>query len=215
MTTPPHPYAETRRRPELARYDRRTIESILDEAFFCHVGFVHEDHPVVIPTIHVRTGNQLVFHGSPKSRLMKVLQSGDQVSVGVTLLDGLVLARSIFHHSMNYRSVVLFGRGRPVDDPTEKLEAMRTFAEKLLPGRWDEIRPPTEQEFAGTAMAALAINAASARVRTGPPKDPPADLDAPVWAGEVPFRLLPGDPIPAPDLAPGIEFPDHLRSLYD
>ena len=171
------PSTEVRRQPERARYDRATIDSILDEAFFCHLGFIHEGHPVVIPTIHVRVGDRIILHGSPASRMMRALKAGAEVSIAVTLLDGLVLARSVFHHSMNYRSVVLFGSGEVIEDPAEKLEAMRVFTEKILPGRWDDARQPTDKEFKGTLMVAVPIDAASAKTRTGPPGDDPDDMD--------------------------------------
>jgi nitroimidazol reductase NimA-like FMN-containing flavoprotein (pyridoxamine 5'-phosphate oxidase superfamily) len=213
--TPDQPSSEVRRYPDRARYDRETIDAILDEAPICHLGFVHEGHPAVIPTIHVRVGDRLIFHGSPASRMMRVLKAGAPVSVAVTLLDGLVLARAVIHHSMNYRSVVLFGTGGVVDDPDEKLEAMRVFTEKVLPGRWEDARQPTDKEFRSTMVAAVPIDAASAKVRTGPPADDEADLDLRVWAGEIPYRSMPGTPIPAPDLPAGIEFPAYLQRLID
>ncbi|MCJ7725161.1 MAG: pyridoxamine 5'-phosphate oxidase family protein [Acidimicrobiia bacterium] len=211
----PRPSTRVRREPERARYDRETIDTILDEAFFCHVGFVEEGHPVVIPTIHVRVGDRLILHGSPASRMMRTIAAGAPVSIAVTLFDGLVLARSVFNHSMNYRSVVLFGSGEVIDDPAEKLEAMRVFTEKVLPGRWEDVRPPTDLEFRGTLMAALPIDAASAKTRTGPPSDEAEDLGLDTWAGVIPYRLNPGDPIPSPDLRAGIEFPGYLAHLFD
>lgn len=215
MAQTPHPSTEVRREPERARYDRETIDAILDEAFFCHVGFVDEGHPVVIPTIHVRVGDRLILHGSPASRMMRTIASGAPVSVAVTLFDGLVLARSVFHHSMNYRSVVLFGTGAVIDDPAEKLEAMRVFTDRILPGRWDDVRPPTHLEFRETLMAAVPIDAASAKIRTGPPEDEAGDPALGTWAGVIPYRLSPGEPIPAPDLRPGISFPEYLGHLLD
>jgi nitroimidazol reductase NimA-like FMN-containing flavoprotein (pyridoxamine 5'-phosphate oxidase superfamily) len=210
-----HPSTEVSRHPDRARYDRETIDAILDEALICHLGFIAEGHPVVIPTIHVRVGNDLVLHGSPASRMMRALKAGAEVSITATLLDGLVLARSVFHHSMNFRSVVLFGSGRVIGDPGEKLEAMRVFTEKILPGRWDDARRPTEKEFEGTLMVAVPIDAASAKVRSGPPADADEDIGLPIWAGEIPYTLRPGDPIPAPDLPGGVEFPDYLQHLID
>ena len=209
------PSTEVRRHPDRARYDRETIDAILDEALICHLGFIAEGHPVVIPTIHVRVGNDLVLHGSPASRMMRALKAGTEVSIAATLLDGLVLARSVFHHSMNFRSVVLFGSGRVIDDPEEKLEAMRVFTEKILPGRWDDARRPTEKEFKGTLMVAVPIDAASAKVRSGPPADADEDIGLPIWAGVIPYALRPAGPIPAPDLPGGVEFPDYLQRLID
>lgn len=209
------PSIEVCRHPDRARYDRETIDAILDEALICHLGFITEGHPVVIPTIHVRVGNDLVLHGSPASRMMRALKAGAEVSIAATLLDGLVLARSVFHHSMNFRSVVLFGSGRVIDDPEEKLEAMRVFTEKILPGRWDDARRPTDKEFKGTLMVAVPIDAASAKVRSGPPADADEDIGLPIWAGVIPYALRPGGPIPAPDLPDGVEFPDYLQRLID
>ena len=211
----PRPSTEVRREPERARYDRETIDAILDEAFICHVGFLDEGHPVVIPTIHVRVGDRLILHGSPASRMMRTVAMGAPVSVAATLFDGLVLARSVFNHSMNYRSVVLFGTGEVIDDPAEKLEAMRVFTEKILPGRWDDVRPPTDLEFRGTLMAAVPIDAASAKTRSGPPEDEDSDLGLDTWAGVIPYRLIPGEPVPSPDLPAGIGFPEYLAHLLD
>jgi nitroimidazol reductase NimA-like FMN-containing flavoprotein (pyridoxamine 5'-phosphate oxidase superfamily) len=209
------PSTKVRREPERARYDRETIDAILDEAFICHVGFLDEGHPVVIPTIHVRVGDRLILHGSPAGRMMRTIASGAPVSIAVTLFDGLVLARSVFHHSMNYRSVVLFGTGQIIDDPAEKLVAMRVFTERILPGRWDDVRPPTDLEFRGTLMAAVPIDAASAKTRTGPPEDEESDLGLDTWAGVIPYRLSPGEPVPSPDLQAGIDFPAYLAHLLD
>lgn len=207
--------AEVRRQPDRARYDEATIHSILDEAVFCHLGFIHEGHPVVIPTIHVRVGDHIVLHGSPASRMMRALKGGAEVSIAATILDGLVLARSVFHHSMNYRSVVLFGRGELIEDPAEKLEAMRVFTEKILPGRWDDARLPTDKEFRGTLMVSVPIDMASAKTRVGPPVDDDEDMDMEIWAGVIPYRLAPGTPIPDPDMQPDTPFPSYLRHLLD
>ena len=209
------PAAEVRRIPDRACYDRETINAILDEALYCHLGFIVDGHPVVIPTIHVRVDDHLVLHGSPASRMMRALKAGAGISIAVTLLDGLVLARSVFHHSMNYRSVVLFGSGRVIDDPEEKMEAMRVFTDKILPGRWGEARQPTEKEFRGTLMVAVPIDAASAKMRTGPPADSDEDTGLPIWAGVIPYALRPGDPIPAADLPDGVGFPAYLQHLID
>ena len=208
---PPSDRTRVRREPERARYDRATIDAILDEALVCHVGFVHDGAPVVIPTIHVRVGDDLLLHGSPASRMIRSI-TGRPVSVAVTLLDGLVLARSVFSHSMNYRSVVLFGTAEIVDDLDLKLEAMRVFTDKLVPGRWGDARVPTDLEFRATTMLRIPILEASAKVRTGPPEDEEEDLGRDTWAGVVPLRLTVGEPIPAPDLRPGILPPPGLDS---
>ena len=213
MTAPDHPSIEVRRHPDRARYDRETIDGVLDEALFCHVGFVADGHPVVIPTIHVRVGDRLMLHGSPAGRMIRHLASGAPVSIAATLFDGLVLARAVFHHSMNYRSVILFGRGEVVADPDEKLEAMRIFTEKILPGRWEDARRPTDKEFRATTMVAVPIDAASAKVRSGPPADDLDDADLDVWAGVIPYRMVPGEPEPAPGLPSGVGLPPYLRQL--
>ncbi|MBI5158321.1 MAG: pyridoxamine 5'-phosphate oxidase family protein [Acidimicrobiia bacterium] len=181
---------------------------------YCTVGFVDDDRPVVIPTIHVRVGDTVVLHGSPASRMLRILKGGAPCAIAVTLLDGLVLARSVFNHSMNYRSVVLFGTATPIDDPERKLEAMRGFTEKILPGRWGDARVPSEKEFRGTLMLGIPIDAASAKMRSGPPSDEPEDLTLPVWAGVIPLRTVAGAPVPSPDLPPGVEVPDYLRRQF-
>lgn len=214
-SSPPHGFkTEVRGQPDRAAYDRATIDAILDEAIFCHVGFIDEGLPYVIPTIHVRVGDQLILHGSPASRMMRVLKTGVAVSIAVTILDGLVLARSVFNHSMNYRSAVVFGTAHEITDPGAKREAMRVFTEKILPGRWDEARPPNDKEFKGTLMLGIPIETASAKMRSGPPDDEPEDVGLPVWAGVIPYRLGPRSPQPAPNLPDGIGFPHDLEALF-
>jgi len=205
---------EVQRHADRGTYDRGIIYDILDEALYCTVGFVHEGRPMVIPMIHVRVGERIVLHGSPASRMLRTLKEGAEAAVAVTLLDGLVLARSVFNHSMNYRSVVIVGKAAPIDDPAEKLEAMRVFTEKILPGRWDDARQPSNREFNGTLMLGIPIEAASAKIRSGPPSDDEEDLDLEVWAGVIPFLTEPGAPIPAPGLDPAIEYPDYLQERY-
>ena len=214
MTERVEDFFEVRRHAERGSHERAVIDAILDEAIYCTVGFVDDGRPVVIPTIHVRVGDTLVLHGSPASRMLRILKTGAPCSIAVTILDGLVLARSVFNHSMNYRSVVLFGAATPIDDPAQKLEAMRVFTEKVLPGRWGDARIPSDKEFKGTLMLGIPIDTASAKVRRGPPSDEPEDLDRAVWAGVIPFRTVAGIPEPAPDLAPGIEFPAYLREVF-
>ncbi len=199
------------RKPDRGCYDRATVYAILDEALVCHVGIVEDGKPVVIPTAHWRDGDRLYLHGSRASRLLRAMRDGAEVCVTVTLLDGLVLARSGFHHSMNYRSVVIFGRADPVEGRAEKLAAMRAFTERIAPGRWDELRPPTDKEIRATQVMALPLVEVSAKVRRGPPADDEADYAHPVWAGEVPIMQTTGEPVPDPRLAPGIELPAYLR----
>jgi nitroimidazol reductase NimA-like FMN-containing flavoprotein (pyridoxamine 5'-phosphate oxidase superfamily) len=177
-----------KREPQRARYDRETIEVILDEALICHLGFVVDGQPYVIPTLHARVGDRLYVHGSAASRLLRHLAGGAPVCATVTLVDGLVLARSVFNHSVNYRSAVVFGTATLVEDG-EKREALRALTEQLAPGRWDEARQPTEKELKATWILSLPIDEASAKVRTGPEEDEPEDLDLPVWAGVVPVHL--------------------------
>ncbi len=184
-----------RRLANRASYDLETIHSILDEALICHVGFAVEDKPVVIPTIHWREGNQLYFHGSVASRMLRNLRDGVDACVTVTLLDGLVLARSAFHHSMNYRSVVVFGKAREVSDREEKLRALTALVEHVVPGRSPIVRAPNESELRQTLVLALPIEEASAKIRTGGPVDDEDDYALPVWAGVVPLTLVKGEPV--------------------
>ncbi|MDP8956603.1 MAG: pyridoxamine 5'-phosphate oxidase family protein [Actinomycetota bacterium] len=183
-----------RRLPDRGRYDRETIDSILDEALFCHVGFVSNGHPFVIPTLHARVGDVLYLHGSQASRMLRELRGGTPVCVTATILDGLVLARSAFNHSMNYRSVVVLGDAEEVGG-AEKMEVLRAVAEHVMPGRWNEVRQPNEKELRATSVLRLSLDRASAKVRTGPPKDDEADIGLPVWAGVLPLRLLPLEPV--------------------
>jgi len=193
----PTPRTEVRRLPERAAYDRDAINAIVDEALICHLGFVVEGSPFVIPTIHARVDDTLYFHGSPASRMLRLMKMGMEVSVAVTLLDGLVVARTPFHQSLNYRSVVVFGEARLVDDLDEKMAALKAVTDHVTPGRWEDSRPPTDTEVRATLVLALPLDEASAKVRTGPPVDEEEDLALPHWAGVVPMSLVPGEPIPA------------------
>ena len=193
---PPSQRAQVRRLPDRAAYDRETIHAILDEGLVCHVGFVSEGQPHVIPMSYGRDGDRLLLHGSAASRLMRGLEAGWPVCLTVTLLDGLVLARSAFHHSLNFRSVVMFGRATPVDDPAAKSAALRAISEHVIPGRWEEVRPPNARELAATAVLEVPIEEASAKIRTGPPRDDLEDLSLPVWAGVLPLETIPGEPMP-------------------
>jgi uncharacterized protein len=197
-----------RRLPERGSYDREQIDAILDEALVCHVGFVSEGKPVVIPTAFGRRGDQVLFHGSAASRMMKTLAGGAEACLTATLLDGLVLARSAFHHSMNYRSVVLFGQCVEIAEPEAKNEALRAISEHLIPGRWAEVRPPSAQELKATRVLALPIGEGSAKIRTGPPRDDEEDMALDVWAGVLPLSLRPGDPVA--DGTPRAGIPEYL-----
>src|SRR5258708_260921 len=200
-----------RRHPERGRDDRALVHAILDEALVCHVGFVAGGYPTVIPTLHARAGDTLYLHGSPASRMLQAAPGGE-ICVTVTLLDGVVMARSAFNHSMNYRSVVVFGQPRFVTDADEKMAAFKTLVEHVAPGRWDDARHPTRSEITATTVLALSLDEASAKVRSGPPKDDEADLALDVWAGVVPVRTVAGEPQPDPDLAPEIETPGYARN---
>jgi len=200
-----------KRLPKRGIYERELVYQILDEAFICHVGFFVDGQPFVIPTGFGRVDDHLYIHGSQISRMLRTLAGGIDICVTVTLLDGLVLARSAFHHSMNYRSVVVFGRAAMVDDRESKLVALRAFSEQVIPGRWDEAREPTDQELKATAVLSLPLEEASAKVRTGPPIDDEEDYVLPVWAGVVPLRLVAGAPVPDPRLPEGIEASPSVR----
>jgi nitroimidazol reductase NimA-like FMN-containing flavoprotein (pyridoxamine 5'-phosphate oxidase superfamily) len=208
----PTPRTRLKRLPRRGSFDRETIDGILDEGLICHVGFQVDGRPFVIPTAYARMGDRLVFHGSVGSRMLRHLDQGFEASVCVTLLDGLVLARSAFHHSMNYRSVVLFGRATAIRDRERKLEALDALVEHLVPGRTAHARGANERELKATEVMEMPIDEGSAKVRTGPPQDDDDDLALPVWAGLIPLRTTPGSPVAAPDLADGIEPPDYATS---
>jgi nitroimidazol reductase NimA-like FMN-containing flavoprotein (pyridoxamine 5'-phosphate oxidase superfamily) len=208
----PSPRTRVRRLPERGAYDRETIEAVLDAALVAHLGFVQDGQPFVIPTLHARVGDRVYVHGSAASRTLRALGTGIRACLTVTLLDGIVLARSVFEHSLNYRSVVVLGTATPVDDPAEKLAALEAFTEKLLPGRWAEARRPTRKELKATSVLTLPLDEASAKIRDGGPDDgdtPDADLD--VWAGHLPLVVRALAPVPDPSLRPGIPVPPGLR----
>jgi nitroimidazol reductase NimA-like FMN-containing flavoprotein (pyridoxamine 5'-phosphate oxidase superfamily) len=194
---PSNPTPRTRvvREPQRAVYDRDTVNQILDEALLCHVGFVAEGQPFVIPMSYGRDGDVLYIHGSPASRMLRHLEQGVPVCVTVTLVDGLVLARSVFNHSMNYRSVIILGTAKLVDDPKEKLAALRALSEHILPHRWDDSRQPNEKELKATSVLCLPINEFSAKVRVGPPVDDADDYTFSTWAGVIPLEMNSGTPI--------------------
>ena len=202
----PSERTRVRRIPERGSYERRAAEEILDSSWFCHVGLVQDGRPFVIPMLHARVEETVYLHGSAASRL---LRHGQELCVAVTLVDGLVLARSAFHHSANYRSLVAFGLPRAVPDE-EKNTAMRAFSERLVPGRWDDVRAPTQSELKATSVLAVALDEFSVKTRTGPPGDEEEDYELDVWAGVVPVeqRLL--EPVPDPRLRPGVELPPYL-----
>ena len=195
------PRTRVRRLPKRGGYDRATIDPILDEALIAHLGFVVDGQPYVIPTLHARLGDAVYVHGSAASRTLKHLAQGFPACLTVTLVDGVVLARSIFNHSLNYRSVVVLGHAEWIKERKEKLEALVAFSERILPGRWDEVREPTAKELKATSILRLPITEASAKVRGGPPGDEEADYAIPVWAGVIPAALVQGTPIPDPRLA--------------
>jgi nitroimidazol reductase NimA-like FMN-containing flavoprotein (pyridoxamine 5'-phosphate oxidase superfamily) len=182
-------HLRVKREPQRGVYDRETIDAILDEALVCHLGFAVDGQPYVIPTLHARVGDLLYVHGSAASRMLRHAASDVRICVTVTLLDGLVLARSVFNHSIDYRSVVVLGTPTLVEDVAEKREALHAFTEHIAPGRWEEARQPTDQELKATWILSVPLDEASAKVRTGPPEDEPEDLDLPVWAGVVPIHL--------------------------
>jgi nitroimidazol reductase NimA-like FMN-containing flavoprotein (pyridoxamine 5'-phosphate oxidase superfamily) len=201
-----------RRLPKRGLYDRDLVYDILDEGFICHVSFADDGQPFVIPTGYARVDDQLFIHGSQMSRMLRTLSAGIDVCVAVTLVDGLVLARSAFHHSINYRSVVIFGRAEQVNDREAKLAALLAFSEHVIPGRWQEVREPSEQELKATTVLSLPLAEVSAKVRTGPPIDDEEDYALNVWAGVLPFKFTASAPIPDPRLPASIETPAYVTN---
>jgi len=211
MTTTATERTRVRRLPKRGAYDSETINAILDEAFVCHVGFVLDGQPYVIPTGYARIGDDLYIHGSSASRMLRSLTEGVQVCVTVTLVDGLVLARSAFHHSMNYRSVVILGKATLVDEPEEKNRAMEALTEHIVPGRWKDVRWPTELELKATSVLKVPIEEASAKIRTGGPVDDEEDYTIDIWAGVLPLELVSGQPIEDERLTQEIELPKYIQ----
>ena len=209
----PTPRTQVRRLPDRGRYDSETIYRILDEGFLCHVGFVVDEQPFVIPTGYARVGDSIYLHGSAASRMLRTLAGGVQVCVTVTLMDGLVLARSAFHHSMNYRSVVILGMAHPVEEPAEKERAVAAFTNHVVPGRWDAVRPVRDSEVKATSVLKLSLQEVSAKIRTGPPKDEPEDYQLPIWAGVLPLTLKAGEPIADANLPDGAKVPEILKNF--
>ena len=202
---------QVRRLPKRGVYGQEAVYGILDEGLVCHVGFVADGKPVVIPTGYGRQGDTLYLHGSTASRMFRALGKGADVCITVTLVDGLVLTRAASQHSMNYRSVVIFGKATVLEDPAAKREAMRVFTEHVMPGRWQEVRPPTEKELQVTTVLAVRLEEVSAKMRTGPPIDDEADYTLPVWAGVLPLELTPQTPLPDERLPREIVVPEYVR----
>lgn len=197
--------------PKRGHYDRTTVHAIIDEALVCHVAFAVDGVPTVIPTLHARRDDTLLLHGAKTSRLLQHVGAGNPVSIAITLIDGIVLARSVFHHSMNYRSVVLHGTGTLLESESEKLQALEAFAEHIARGRWADARRPTKKELKATSVVAVPIELAAAKIRTGPPLDDDEDYSLPIWAGVLPLALRPGTAIPDPRLGRGIDVPSYVR----
>jgi nitroimidazol reductase NimA-like FMN-containing flavoprotein (pyridoxamine 5'-phosphate oxidase superfamily) len=200
-----------RRLPKRGSHEAAAIHAILDAGFLAHLGFVIDGQPFVIPTLFGRDGDTLYLHGSSASRMLRTLEAGVAACVTVTLVDGLVLARSAFHHSMNYRSVVAFGTARKIEEASRKTEALRVISDHLIAGRWNDVREPTAQELKATAVLEFAIEEASAKVRTGPPVDDEEDYALPTWAGVLPLALTAREPLSDPRLTSGVEAPDYVR----
>src|SRR5262245_26632044 len=201
-----------KRLPQRGSYDVEVVYKILEEGFVSHVGFVIDGQPFVIPTAYGRAGDKLYIHGSAASRTLRASAGGIPVCVTVTLVDGLVLARSAFHHSINYRSVVILGAATMVEAAEEKMTALRAFTEHVIPGRWGDVREPNEQELKGTSVLALPLVEVSAKVRTGPPKDDEEDMAIPVWAGELPLGVKAGSPVDDPRLSAGFRPPAYVTN---
>jgi nitroimidazol reductase NimA-like FMN-containing flavoprotein (pyridoxamine 5'-phosphate oxidase superfamily) len=210
MAEAPTERTRVHRHPERGAYDRATIDSILEEALICYVAWAVDATPRLLPTIHARVGDTLYLHGSRAARPWKALRDGAEVCIAATIVDGLVLAKSAFNHSMNYRSVVVYGRAREVTDPDELLVAARAITDHVASGRSADARMPTDDEFRQTLLLAVPLDEASAKVRTGPPKDDEGDADLPIWAGVLPLGTAVGEPEPAPDLDAGLDVPPYV-----
>ena len=210
-TYTPTQRTKVRRLSKRAVYDKAQVHAVLDEGFLCHVGFTQDSQPFVIPTLYARSGETLYMHGSGASRMLKTLAQGVDVCLTVTLVDGYVLARSAFHHSMNYRSVTVLGRARLVAEHAEKMEALRVITDHVVPGRWDEVRGPNELEMKQTVVLALPLEEVAAKVRMGPPADDEEDYALPIWAGVVPIHTRLGDPVGDGRVLPGVEMVERSR----
>lgn len=202
---------KVRRLSQRGQYDKEIVYAIVDEALICHVGFVQDGQPFVLPTIHVRIGDTIYLHGAIANRMLNHIKSGNNVCLTMTLIDGIVFARSVFHHSMNYRSAVLFGKGREIVNYNEKWNIFRALTEHIAKGRWDDSRQPNEKETRTTAIVAIDIETASAKVRTGPAKDDEEDYELPIWAGVMPVRMSFGEPERDEQLSPEIPVPGYIK----
>jgi uncharacterized protein len=211
-THPPSPRTRVRVE-ERADYRRETIDAVFDEALLSHVGFVHDGRPVVIPMLHARIDDVLYIHGSPATRLFRTLKRGPEVCITATVVDGLVLARSAFHHSANYRSAIVFGRPRPVTDLERRRQVLDAYTDKIVPGRRPHLRPMTDKEIRGTAVLGIEISEASAKVRSGPPVDDADDLELPVWSGVLPILTGFGEPVEDPANLSGAPLPEHVLEM--
>ncbi|MBT8384440.1 MAG: pyridoxamine 5'-phosphate oxidase family protein [Bacteroidia bacterium] len=204
---------KVKRAPKRGHYDTKTIYNILDNDFICQIGFVYNGYPVVIPTIYGRKDDNLYFHGASVSRLLVTLEKGVPISLNVTQTDGIVLARSAFHHSLNYHSVTIFGEAELVMDEKERLDALKVVSDQIIPLRWEEARLPNKKELKATKVLKLKIKEASAKIRTGPPKDENEDYDLNIWAGVIPMNTTYGNPIVDPNLKSGILIPNSVKAL--
>ena len=209
---PQTPRTTLKRLPKRGSFEREQLNQILDEGLVCHVGFVVDGQPFVLPTGYARAADRLIIHGSQASRMLRALGQGIEVCVAVTLTDGLVLARSAFHHSMNYRSAIIFGRANLIAGRDEKLAALLALSEHMIRGRWADVREPTERELQLTTVLSLPLAEASAKIRTGPPLDDDEDYDLPVWAGVLPFHLATAEPIPDPQMKSDVPLPDYVKN---
>lgn len=205
--------SQLNRKPSRGKYDEETVHQIIDEGLVCHVGFVQDGKPFVIPSNYARMNDQIILHGAKASRLMKQVGSGEPICIEITLVDGLVLARSAFDHSVNYRSVVIFGSGEFIADDESKMAALRAVSEHLVKGRWDEVRIPTKIELDATSVVALTISEASSKCRFGPVVDEPEDYSLPIWAGVIPLKVVALEPLPDDRLMQGVEMPQHVKEL--
>ena len=204
-----------RRLPDRGKYDAETVHRIIDAVFVSHVGFTIDERPFVIPVLHARDGERLLLHGASSSRLLRHIAAGHPLCVCITAIDGLVLAKTAFNQSMNYRSVVIFGQGTLLEDADEKLRALTTLTNRLVPGQWDHVRRPNAQELKATSIVAVPITEASAKVRSGPPKDDADDQGFPAWAGLVPITQVMGAPIPAAYTDPTLSVPAHIQAVVN
>lgn len=196
--------------PSRGFYNKETVNQIIDEALYCHISFLLDDQPFVIPTIHAREEDNILIHGAKASRMIKHIAAGNKICIAITILDGLVLARSVFHHSLNYRSVVLFGRGKEIKAKREKITSLKTITDRILPGRWEDARQPNEKELNATSVISILIDEASAKIRSGPPVDDEEDYNLSVWAGNIPVSQEFGIPENDPKLAKNIPVPGYI-----